>query len=736
MSRDSRREARWPGAWAAAHSCGSTTPYNSKAEAAMTKTLHHRACHLCEAICGLNIEVSHEDDGRALIGSIKGDPADPFSRGHICPKAVALQDIQNDPDRLRQPHRRVGSQWQPIGWDEAFALAADRLWAVQQAHGRNAVAVYQGNPSVHNYGLMTHSNYFLGLLKTRNRFSATSVDQLPQHLTSHLMYGHGLLLPIPDIDHTDFMLILGGNPLASNGSIMTVPDVEKRLKALRGRGGRLVVVDPRRSETAALADQHLFIRPGGDAALLCGLLHTLFDEQLARGSHLPVSGLEQVREAIQPFSAQAMSALCGIAAPQIRQLARDFAAADKAVCYGRMGVSTQAFGTLCHWLVQVINLVTGNLDREGGALCTEPAVDLVATTSGGHFNAWQSRVSGLPEYGGELPVAALAEEMLVPGEGQVRALVTVAGNPVLSTPNGRQLDAALEGLEFMLSIDLYINETTRHADLILPSTSALENDHYDSTFNLLAVRNVTRFNRAILAKPEGALHDWEIFVGLAQAFARRAELELKPTWPPAQMIDVALRKGRYGEGSPWNLSLQALDEHPHGLDLGPLRANLQMRLATASKSVEAAPQVLLDDLQRLAMQAPPAPGELLLIGRRHVRSNNSWMHNFHRLVKGKPRHQLLMHPQDLEQRQLHDGQRVRIRSRTGTLEVEVQACEDMMPGVVSLPHGFGHGRQGVQLQVAQAQAGVSANDLTDERLRDQVSGNAALNGVPVQVDAA
>jgi len=702
----------------------------------MTKTLHHRACHLCEAICGLNIEVSHEDDGRARISSIKGDPQDPFSRGHICPKAVALQDIQEDPDRLRQPHRRVGTQWQAISWDEAFALAADKLWAIQQAHGRNAVAVYQGNPSVHNYGLMTHSNYFLGLLKTRNRYSATSVDQLPQHLTSYLMYGHGLLLPIPDIDHTDFMLILGGNPLASNGSIMTVPDVEKRLKALKARGGQLVVVDPRRSETAAMADRHLFIRPGGDAALLCGLLNTLFDEDLARGSHLPVNGLQQVREAIAPFNAEAMSALCGIDAACIRQLARDFAAADKAVCYGRMGVSTQAFGTLCHWLVQVINLVTGNLDRVGGALCTEPAVDLVATTSGGHFNAWQSRVSGLPEYGGELPVAALAEEMLTPGEGQVRALVTVAGNPVLSTPNGRQLDAALQGLEFMLSIDLYINETTRHADLILPSTSALEHDHYDSTFNLLAVRNVTRFNRAILAKPQGALHDWEIFVGLAQAFAQRAGLELKPTIAPAQMIDLALRKGRYGEESAWTLSLGTLDEHPHGLDLGPLRASLGARLATASKAVEVAPQAVLDDLHRLAQQAPPAPGELLLIGRRHVRSNNSWMHNFHRLVKGKPRHQLLMHPQDLLQRQLQDGQRVRIRSRTGSLEVEVQACEDMMPGVVSLPHGFGHGRQGVQLLIAQAQPGISANDLTDERLRDAVSGNAALNGVPVQVDAA
>lgn len=702
----------------------------------MSKTVHYRACHLCEAICGLSLEVTTEQGQAPRISSIKGDPQDSFSRGHICPKAVALQDIQNDPDRLRSPMRRLGEQWQAIGWDEAFALAAEQLVAVQRRHGANAVAVYQGNPSVHNYGLMTHSNYFLGLLKTRNRFSATSVDQLPQHLTSFLMYGHGLLLPIPDIDHTDFMLILGANPLASNGSIMTVPDVEKRLKAIQARGGKLVVVDPRRSETAAMADQHLFVRPGGDAALLCGLLNTLFEERLTRTTHLPVSGLDAVREAIRPFSAEAMSPRCGIEAAHIRQLARDFAAADKAVCYGRMGISTQAFGTLCHWLVQMINLVSGNLDRVGGALCTEPAVDLVTSTAGGHFNAWQSRVSGLPEYGGELPVAALAEEMLCAGEGQVRALVTVAGNPVLSTPNGRQLEHALQGLEFMLSIDLYINETTRHADLILPSTSALENDHYDTTFNLLAVRNVSRFNRAILPKPEGALHDWEIFVGLASAYAALVDKPLKPTLAPAQMIDLGLRGGRYGAGSAFDLSLQTLEQHPHGIDLGPLQPNLASRLKTASQMIEAAPQVVLADLERFAGQTAPAVSQLLLIGRRHVRSNNSWMHNYHRLVKGKPRHQLLMHPDDLAGRHLQDGQRVRVSSRVGSIEVEVQASSDMMPGVVSLPHGFGHGRPGVRLGIAQGQPGASANDLTDERQFDAVSGNAALNGVPVEVVAA
>jgi anaerobic selenocysteine-containing dehydrogenase len=702
----------------------------------MTKTLHHRACHLCEAICGLTLETTQGDDGNLAITSIKGDPLDTFSRGHICPKAVALQDIQNDPDRLHQPMLRVGNEWQPIPWQDAFALVAERLAGIQARHGQNAVAVYQGNPSVHNYGLMTHSNYFLGLLKTRNRYSATSVDQLPHHLSSHLMYGHGLLLPIPDIDHTDFMLILGANPLASNGSIMTVPDVEKRLKAIQARGGKVVVVDPRRSETAAIADQHLFVRPGGDAALLFGLLNTLFTEGLTRNTHLPVEGLETVRQAITGFTAEAMSRQCAVPAEQIRQLARDFAAADKAVCYGRMGVSTQAFGTLCHWLVQLINLVSGNLDRVGGALCTTPAVDLVASTGGGHFNRWQSRVSGRPEYGGELPVSALAEEMLTEGEGQIRALVTVAGNPVLSTPNGRQLEQALEGLEFMVSIDLYINETTRYADLILPSTSALENDHYDTTFNMFAVRNVTRFNRAILPKPEGALHDWEIFVGLANAFAAHTGVVLKPTMPPAQMIDFGLRAGTYGDASPHKLSVAMLADHPHGVDLGPLQPNLAERLKTADGKVQAAPSVILADLARFAAQPVPVADELLLIGRRHVRSNNSWMHNYHRLVKGKPRHQLLMHPDDLARRQLSDGQWVRVSSRIGMVEVEVVASMDMMPGVVSLPHGWGHGRPGVQMSIASAQPGASANDLTDERQLDELSGNAALNGVPVKVAAA
>ena len=693
---------------------------------------HFRACHLCEAICGLAIET----DGERIL-SIKGDPEDSFSRGHICPKAIALQDIQDDPQRLRQPVKRVGERWESIGWEEAFELVASRFAEIQREHGNNAVGVYMGNPNVHNYGSMTHGNYFLGQLHTKQRYSATSVDQLPHHLVSLWLYGHMLMIPIPDIDHTDYFLMLGANPLASNGSIMTVPDVGKRIKALKARGGQLVVVDPRRSETAEVASEHLFIQPGTDVALLLGLLNTLFAENLTKASPVldATEGLDAVAAAVSDFSAEKMAPHCGISAEQIKQLARDFAAAEHAVCYGRMGVSVQRYGTLCQWLIQVINVVTGNLDVPGGSLFPEPAFDVVSKGKGGHFNAWQSRVSGLPEFNGELPSAVLAEEMLTPGEGQIKALFTSAGNPVLSTPNGRQLDQALEGLEFMVSVDLYINETTRHADVILPPTSALEHDHYDITFNNFAVRNVTRYNEPVLAKPADALHDWEIFVGLGQAFARQMGQPARETMPPAQMVDMAMKRGPHGD----RLSLAELQRHPHGIDLGPLQPNLLRRIQTASKRIELAQPLMLQDLQRVAAELDtlmPKQGELRLIGRRHVRSNNSWMHNYQRLVKGKPRDQLLMHPQDLSERGLQDGQLVTVRSRVGAVDVKVSASDEMAPGVVSLPHGWGHNRKGTQMETAERNAGVSANDLTDERFFDPVTGNAAVNGLSVEVVAA
>ena len=691
-------------------------------------TIHYRACNLCEAICGLAIEV----EGDRIV-SIKGDPADPFSRGHICPKAVALQDIQNDPDRLRTPVRRDGTRWREIGWDEAFRAAAYGIAAVIKAHGGDAVATYQGNPSVHNWGLATHAGAYLGLIKTRNRYSATSVDQLPFQLAAYWMYGHQLLLPIPDIDRTDYFLMLGANPLVSNGSLMTVPDVPKRLKALTARGGTLTVIDPRRTETAEIASAHHFIRPGTDAAFLLGLLSTLREEGLVNPGRLAdrLDGFETAMARIAPFTAERAAAVCGIAAGDIRRIARDFATAPRAVCYGRMGVSTQVHGTLCQWLIQLINIATGNLDRIGGALVTRPAFDIIAAPGSrpGSYGRWTSRVGGRPEVLGELPVAGLAEEMLAPGDGQVRAFVTIAGNPVLSTPNGRQLERGLAGLDFMVSIDPYVNETTRHADIILPPASALERDHYDLTFNLLAVRNVTRWNPPILPRPAGALDDWQILSGLGAALAEALGQEPKRLPPPAKLLDAGLRAGPYG------LSLEALQAAPHGLDLGPLEPSYPDRLATPDKQIRCAPAPVLEALPALeaTLFAVPAP-ELLLIGRRQIRNNNSWMHNFERLVKGKPRCRLLMHPADLHRRGFVEGQRVRVTSRVGSLEVEVAGTDEIMPGVVSLPHGWGHGREGVALSVAQAHAGVSLNDLTDDALVDAVSGNAALNGLPVTVE--
>ncbi len=723
----------------------------------MSEQIHHGACNLCEAICGLEFTVR---DGR--IASIKGDAADPLSRGHICPKAVALQDIHEDPDRLRRPQKRVGASWVEVGWDEAFDDIANHLAAIHKAHGAASIAAYLGNPSVHNWGILTHSNAMFAPLRTRSRYSATSVDQLPHQLVAYWAYGHQLLVSVPDIDRCSYLLMLGANPMASNGSLWTVPDFRQRLKDMQARGGRLVVIDPRRTETAALADAHHFIRPGADAAVLLALLNTIFTERLAQPGRLAAftDGLDQVAAAVRPFTPERAAAVSGIGADDIRRIAREFAAAGAAAAYGRMGVSTQAHGTLCQWALLMLNLATGNLDREGGMMFPHPAMDLVrgAGSRPGHFGAWKSRVRGLPEFGGELPVAALAEEILTPGAGQVRALVTVAGNPVLSTPNGRQLEAALDTLEFMVSIDCYRNETTRFADYILPPTSALEHDHYDIVFHHFAVRNTAKYSPAVFPKPPGQLHDWEIFVRLGrrlrarlrpdarkpllQRLRSRLQEEIQFRLPPHRLLDLALRRGAYGARSKHALTLAKLRAAPHGVDLGPLRSALPARLCTPDRRIHALNDALRSELVRydhvLAAQARQAPGEgeLWLIGRRHVRSNNSWMHNARRLVKGKPRHQLLMHPQDLAARGLADGQRVCVRSRVGSVEVEVQATEDIMRGVVSLPHGWGHARPGVGQRIAREQPGQSVNDLTDDQYLDRLPGNAALNGVAVTVEAA
>ncbi len=712
---------------------------------------HYRTCNLCEAMCGIEIEV----EGDRIV-AIRGDKDDAFSRGYICPKATALEDVHVDEDRLRHPLRRTAGGWERISWAEAIGETVERLRSIRTQHGRNGVGLYLGNPTVHNYGALMFAVAFSRALGTRNRFSATSVDQLPHHLAAYLMYGHQLLLPIPDIDRTDFLLILGGNPAASNGSLMTAPDVARRLKAIRARGGRVVLVDPRRTETAGLADRHHFIRPGTDVALLLGLLSTIFAEGLARPGRLRdlADGWERLESAVAEFTPERVAPVTGIPAEEIRELARAFAAAPSAVCYGRMGVSTQEFGGVAQWLVQALNVATGNLDREGGAMFTRPAVDLVGLSSktgqGGHFARGHSRVRKLPEFGGEYPVAALAEEILTPGDGQIRAMVTVAGNPVLSTPNGRQLERAFEGLDFMVSVDCYLNETTRHANIILPPTAALEHENYDVVFHVLAIRNTAKFSPQLFEPAADTRHEWQIFLELATRMNAVDARSRARAWltravvgrlGPERLLDLGLRFGPYGaRWSPFSrkLSLRTLKRAPHGIDLGALRPCLPGRLATRDKRIQLSPDQIVADLdrvrRRLFADAADGNGHLVLIGRRHLRSNNSWLHNSHRLVKGKRRCTMMIHPEDAARCGLADGETARVESRVGGVDIEVEVTPDIMPGVVSIPHGWGHDRPGTRQSTAREHAGVSLNDLTDDLAIDTLCGTAAFSGVPVRVE--
>ena len=700
-------------------------------------------CNLCEAICGLELTV----EGRTVVG-VRGNAADPLSRGHICPKGVAIADVYADPDRLRRPVRRVGegpdAQWQEIGWDEAFDLVADNLARTITEHGHDALGVYLGNPNVHSLGSMTHGTAMFKSFRTRNRYSATSVDQLPHQLVAHLMFGHQLFLPIPDIDRTSWFLVVGANPMASNGSLMTAPDFPQRLRDLHARGGRMIVLDPRRTETAKVADEHHFVRPGSDAWVLLAMLHVLTHEAAPGTSPAVesyVDGLATVVDLAADFTPERAEAMSGLPADEVRRLARELMAAEAGVVYSRVGVSAGPWGSVCQWAVNCLNILSGNLDRAGGAMFTTPAVDAVGTglIGRGHFDAWRSRVRGLPETAGELPVSVLREEIETPGEGQVRALLTVAGNPVLSTPDGARLDGALRGLDFMAAVDIYVNETTRHADVILPPTTVLERDHYDLLFHLLAVRNTARFTPAVFEKDADQRHDWQIFreitlrtaarLGRKAPWKKRLVLRARLTATPTMLVAGLLRRGSSG------VTLKKLRESPAGIDLGPLRGGqLPDRLPSKDKRIDLAPALIVGDVARLAAVTAPTGAGLLLIGRRHKQDCNSWMHNSERLTRGRPRHQLLMHPADLSERSIADGDRVRVTSRVGAVEVEVAASDDLMPGVVSLPHGYGHAKDGVLMTRSRDVPGVSVNDLTDPELLD-VSGNAALNGVPVDVSA-
>lgn len=703
-------------------------------------------------MCGLRIEVR----GRA-IGRIEGDPDDPFSRGAICPKAIALKQVQEDPDRLKRPLRRRGDGWEEIGWDEALAEAAERIAAIQQRDGDDAVAMYLGNPGAHNLGILLGLAPFNAVLRTANQYSASSLDQNPKHASSLLLFGHWLQIPIPDVDHTRFLLMLGANPVISGGSLMTAPGFRKRIEALQSRGGQLVVIDPRRSETAKLADRHLFIRPGADGLLLAALVQTVLHEKLTRerGAAWRAVHRDELARALAPFAPARVEDRLGISAAELRALARTFAAAPSAVCYGRVGTSQHRYGTLCSWLADVLNLLTGNLDHPGGAMFTTPAVDfagLIAMRSGGgELTTGHTRVRGAPCFNGEAPTACLAEEISTPGPGQVRGLITLAGNPVLSAPNGAALERAIEGLESYVAIDFYLNETTRHADLILPPSWSLEHDNYEAIFHGFAVRNSAKYSPTVIRPDPGQRDDFAILIELALRLAGRKAggwrrlgwraLRALPTVTPRRLLGWMLRAGPYGDGfRPWRsgLSLGDLEARPSGIDLGALAPRLGEVILSEGGRIDLAPTAIFGELSRLRAEleteSEPSPGELSLIGRRDMRTCNSWLHNTRVGTQGRERCTLQMHPDDAARCGLEAGSAVRIRSRVGEVLAPLELSDDLMPGIVSLPHGWGHRGSGLRMALAEAHPGVSCNDLVDDQVLEGVVGNAVFNGVPVTVE--
>ena len=735
-----------------------------------------RICPLCEATCGLVLTI---EDGH--VTGARGDRDDVFSRGFICPKGASLAELDNDPDRLRAPLVRRDGELVETGWDEALRAAADGLQRVVSATGGTSVGVYLGNPNAHTIAGALYAPQLVRALKTRQVYSASTLDQMPKHVACGYLFGSPLAFTVPDIDRTDHLVVIGANPMVSNGSVATVADFPGKLKALHRRGGRLTVIDPNRTRTAELADRHLAPRPGTDGALLFAVVNVLFDEELVDpslgGLADHVTGIEAVQAAALEFPPDAVAEHCGVSAEQIRELARDIAAGPRTAVYGRIGTSTVRFGTLTSWLVDVINVLTGNLDRPGGAMFASSPISAAPRPPkpgrGFAVGRWSSRVSGHPEVLSELPTALLPEEIETPGEGRTRAMVTIAGNPVLSAPDGERLSAALDTLDFMVSIDPYLNETTRHADVILPPPPPSYTAHFDVALSNTAVRSTARYSPPVFPLPADRPNEVEILCRLAlgvlgmgvdadpglvddqiitavlgkevaddtSPVAGRDVAELVAMLPDApgyeRRLDMMLRLGPFGDAfgaRADGLTLQRLKDNPHGIDLGPLTPRIPEILRTPSGRVELAPEPILADIPRLAESLGGPPDGLLLIGRRHLRSNNSWMHNLPALAGGSNRCTLLMHPDDAARLGVTDT--AVITGPAGKLEVPVEISDDIRPGVVSLPHGWGHGVPGTRMSVAAQQAGVNVNSLLDDSLIEPLSGTAVLNGVPVEVMAA
>jgi len=713
---------------------------------------HYRVCNFCEAMCGIEVTLNKIESPTDEDIIIKPDKLDTFSKGSMCPKAPVMGALHNDPSRLRHPVKRAGKDWVQISWSEAYSTIENNLKRIQSESGKDAVASYLGNPIVHNMGMMLFIKSLTQAIGSKNVFSATSMDQLPHHFAAHYMFGHEFRIPVPDVDRTDFMILMGANPIASNGSIMTSAGIRERLQHIKERGGQFVVIDPRKTETAKIASAHHFIRPSSDVFFLLAFLHELF-----RNGHVDtgdikkyLSGFEAIESVAQNVSPDRAEVLTGIPSDVLIKLADDYAKHDRAVLYGRMGLSTQRHGGLCHWLINTINIVSGHFDKPGGMMFPTPAIELARGKQRNTVGRWLSRVRKLPEFYGELPVSAMTEEITSPGQGQVKALMTVCGNPVLSTPGGHRLDAALPNIDFMFSIDNYINETTRHANIILPTPSGLEIEHYDLIFNLISVSNNVKYSEALLKPAEGQPYDWQVLKELIERLSPNGGGVFHALKTPRRIINWGLMLGAYGKlshPSRWlsGISLKKVIDAKHGINLGPLVPRVPEGMMTPDKKIHLSPAVFIERLQYVLEEqnfqternnvSRRDSSEFKLIGRRHVSTNNSWMHQFRKLSLSKQvRCTAMINPEDAGNLGIADGDQLKVSSVNGEIVIPAELTDAMMTGVVCIPHGFGHTRAGTQIPHAEAKPGVSVNDITDHNHIDELTGNAAFSGTSVTIE--
>lgn len=717
-------------------------------------------CRICEPLCGM---VATVEDGR--LTTLRPDREHPLSSGFACPKGIAFTEVVNDPDRVTKPLRRGPDGFEEVGWDEALTDIATRLSAVLREHGSGAVGWYMGNPAAFSYSHLVGVIAFIkGIGRHSHYFTASSQDTSSRLLASQFLYGSPLSVPIPDLNRTDLLVMMGANPLVSHGSFLTAPRIKDRLRDITGRGGRVVVIDPRRTETAAEYDW-LGIVPDTDAYLLLSLLQVLFAENIADRPSIEsqAHGLDWLRAQAARFTPEVTAATTGIRPDDVRALARTLAETPRAAVYGRFGTCVGRNGTLTTYLIDAVNLVAGNLDTAGGSVFNPLRIPgqrwamlLMGAMLRRAYRRKRTRIGGFGSVIGAEPAALMAKEIAVPGPRQIRALFVSAGNPVLSVPNGDELEAATEKLDLMVGLDFYLTETAAHCDYLLPVTTMYERDDFALTFQQFQATPFRQATEAVVAPPGEARSEWAIIddlmhrmsartpvfavLGLIRRLLRSIGRQLDPR-PIADLI-IRISEGgdRFGLRRTGLTFRRLTGDHPHGVVLGPHIRTRVLRevLAYADRRVHLRHDEIATEIATLSEHEDSDRYPLRLIGMREPRSENSWMHNSPLLRRGNNReHRALMHSDDAAELGIADRDVVQVTSMTGQIELPVELTADIVRGAVAIPHGYGHKGTG-RWQVANRAGGANVNLLMSSEPEhiEALAGMSQLTGVPISVRKA